>query len=119
MTIFVGNLPYKATEQDIEKLFQHKASARIVYDRDTKQSKGFGFVDLDTAETAKSELARLQSSTVTLMGRQVRFGEAETKPERGNHKTRDDGRGNQDIGNGGRKHKAWEREARNKGYTTY
>ena len=112
MTIFVGNLPYTATESDVEGLFKVKASARIIFDRETNRSKGFGFVDFDTAETAKAELAKIQTKPVSLQGRTLVFGEAEKKSggkPQGNRQGGGQGGGHQPRRNN-------DREARNRGY---
>jgi len=47
MNIYVGNLPYTAADDDLRKLFEEYGtvdSARVIVDRATNQSKGFGFV---------------------------------------------------------------------------
>lgn len=59
--LFVGNLPYEFTEDDLRNLFSsygEVAYAKIISDRDTGRSKGFGFVELpeDVALTAMSEV---------------------------------------------------------------
>ncbi|NQY66680.1 MAG: RNA-binding protein [Flavobacteriales bacterium] len=62
MTIYVGNIPYSMTEEDLQKIFgEHGAvqSAKIIVNKFNGRSKGFGFVDMDNAsveETAVSEL---------------------------------------------------------------
>ena len=84
MTIFVGNLPYSATEVDVENLFKVKTSARIIMDRELNRSKGFGFIDFDTAEIAKAELKRLKERPIQLGGRTLVFNEAEHKAGPGN-----------------------------------
>ena len=122
MTIFVGNLPYDANECDVEALFKHKASARVIIDRETNRSKGFAFVDLDTPELARQELERLNEKPVTLKGRQIRFGEADRKPEKGNRQggnSHSSGGGNFKPRNEGRKPRSnFDRQARNRGYAT-
>lgn len=80
MTIFVGNLPYTAKYKEVESLFNSPCHVRIIIDRETGQSKGFGFVDFASKEIADAEINRLQDSNVMLGGRQVRFGEAVQKP---------------------------------------
>ena len=50
MNIYVGNLPYSLTEQDLEEAFSEfgaVSSVKIVLDRDTGRSKGFAFVEMD------------------------------------------------------------------------
>ncbi|MBM3314968.1 RNA-binding protein [candidate division WOR-3 bacterium] len=60
--IFVGNLPFSATEAQLTELFgKHGevASAAIVKDRMTDRSRGFGFVEMTTAEAATAAIAAL------------------------------------------------------------
>ena len=56
--LYVGNLPYSATDQTLFDLFSQCGtvdSAKVITDRDTGQSKGFGFVEMSTdAEAAKA-----------------------------------------------------------------
>ena len=50
MNIYVGNLPYSTTREDLEALFGEFGAvqaARVVMDRETGRSKGFGFVEMD------------------------------------------------------------------------
>jgi RNA recognition motif-containing protein len=54
--LYVGNLPYDATEQDLRQLFSEAgtvASASIITDRETGRSKGFGFVEMSTQAEAE------------------------------------------------------------------
>ncbi|MHB8757637.1 MAG: RNA recognition motif domain-containing protein [Bacillota bacterium] len=56
-TLYVGNLPWSATEDDLSRVFSQHAqvvSARVVTDRETGRSRGFGFVEVedDGAQTA-------------------------------------------------------------------
>lgn len=57
--LFIGNLPWSATPQDLRNLFSECGTveaAKIVTDRDTNKSKGFGFVVMATEEEAQSAL---------------------------------------------------------------
>ena len=62
MTIYVGNIPYSMTEDDLQKIFgEHGSvqSAKIIVNKFNGRSKGFGFVDMENdsiEETAISEL---------------------------------------------------------------
>lgn len=52
-SIYVGNLPYSASEEDIRNLFsQHGTvnSVKLINDRDTGKPRGFGFVEMDSAQ---------------------------------------------------------------------
>ncbi|MEM6640593.1 MAG: RNA-binding protein, partial [Pseudomonadota bacterium] len=53
-SIYVGNLPYSATETEIEQLFTDFGkvrSVKIIMDRESGRPRGYAFVDLDTADT--------------------------------------------------------------------
>jgi RNA recognition motif-containing protein len=57
MNIYVGNLPFNATAQDLENLFGEYGtveSAAIINDRETGRSRGFGFVEMPNEEGAKA-----------------------------------------------------------------
>jgi RNA recognition motif-containing protein len=57
MKLYVGNLPYSLTEDGLRGLFEPYGaveSARIISDRDTGQSKGFGFVEMSNADGQKA-----------------------------------------------------------------
>jgi RNA recognition motif-containing protein len=84
VNIYVGNLPYGAGDDEIRQLFEaHGAveSARVIMDRDTGQSKGFGFVEMsdDAAATAAIEAINDQD----FMGRNLRVNEARPREPRG------------------------------------
>ena len=57
--IFVGNLAWRASEEDLKKLFEaygNVLSVKIVNDQYTGKSKGFGFVEMETAEGAQAAI---------------------------------------------------------------
>lgn len=65
--IYVGNLPYTVTDADLESNFAEfgrVTSTKIMIDRETSRSKGFGFVELDTAEAAQSAIDGLNGVSV-------------------------------------------------------
>lgn len=56
-TLYVGNLPWTTTEEELSSLFSQHAqvvSARIVTDRETSRSRGFGFVEVEDSEADKA-----------------------------------------------------------------
>ncbi len=58
--LYVGNLPYDATEEDLRQLFSGAgtvASASIIMDRETGRSKGFGFVEMSTQAEAEKAVS--------------------------------------------------------------
>ena len=80
--LFVGNLPFTATEEEVRALCaeggRNVTSAKLVADRDTGQSRGFAFVDLETEEMAKAAIASLNGRD--LGGRALKVNEAQDKP---------------------------------------
>jgi cold-inducible RNA-binding protein len=60
--IFVGNLPFSATSSELEQLFgQHGAvtSAQVISDRETGRSRGFGFVEMESSDSARAAIEAL------------------------------------------------------------
>ncbi len=75
--IYVGGLPYAATEQQLSDLFaQHGAveSARVITDKFTGQSRGFGFVEMSTSEDAQKAISALNGTQMD--GRTLTVNEA-------------------------------------------
>ena len=82
MKLYVGNLPWSATDSDLENLFAAVgpvSSAQVVTDRDTGRSRGFGFVEMADADASRaiSEINGKQ-----LESRELRVNEAQSKPRR-------------------------------------
>ena len=83
MNIYIGNLPYSISEDDLRDLFAthgEVSSANIIIDRDSGRSKGFGFVEMPDKSQAESAINALNESDV--QGRNVRVNEARPRPER-------------------------------------
>jgi RNA recognition motif-containing protein len=81
--IYVGNLSYNTMEDGLRNIFQNYgtvASAKIITDRDSGQSKGFGFVEMGSDEEAGAAIAALNGQT--LDGRALKVNEAMDKPRR-------------------------------------
>jgi len=81
--IYVGGLPYSATEQQLSDLFgQHGgvASARIITDKFTGQSRGFGFVEMSTDQEAQAAITALNGAEMG--GRTLTVNEARPKESR-------------------------------------
>lgn len=73
--LFVGNLPFDATRQDLERYFAKAGrvrSARIVIDTESGRSKGYGFVEMETLEAATNAI---QLSRFPLGGRTLKVSE--------------------------------------------
>jgi RNA recognition motif-containing protein len=94
--IFVGNLSYNATEDAVRSMFEEYGTVdrvSIVTDRDTGQSKGFGFVEM--SGDAEGERAISSLSGRDLNGRALTINEARPKTDRGSG------------GGGGRQNNRW------------
>ena len=76
--IYVGNLPYTYAEEDLKKLFEsygEVTSAKVITDRDTGRSRGFGFVEMankEEAAKAMDELGRKKVGERTLVVNEAR-----------------------------------------------
>ncbi|HEY6629451.1 MAG TPA: RNA-binding protein [Acidimicrobiia bacterium] len=82
MNIYVGNLPFNATAQDLENLFGEYGtveSAAIINDRETGRSRGFGFVEMPNDEGAKA-ISELDGADYN--GRALKVNEARPREER-------------------------------------
>jgi RNA recognition motif-containing protein len=87
--VYVGNMNYSTTETALRDLFTQYgevASVNIIVDRYTGKAKGFGFVEMNTEEEARSAIEALNG--FEFMGRQLRVNEAEDKPRRDNFRPR-------------------------------
>ncbi len=81
MNIYVGNLPYATTEQELNEIFSEYgevSSAKIIIDRETGRSKGFGFVEMSDNEAAKA-IEELHGAEYN--GKQLTVNEAREKKE--------------------------------------
>jgi RNA recognition motif-containing protein len=84
MNIYVGNLSWNLKDQDLANLFTpygEVASAKIVMDKFTQRSKGFGFVEMANDEQAQAAIAQLNGSEVD--GRNLVVNESRPKEEGG------------------------------------
>ena len=82
--IFVGNLSYSATEDSIRALFTQYGtveSVTILTDRDTGQSRGFGFVEMSDSNAGRKAIAGLNNAD--FVGRTLNVSEARPKEDRG------------------------------------
>ena len=83
MHIFVGNLEFSATEQDIRQLFEQYGvvdTVRIMTDRETGRPRGFGFVEMSDDTAAHAAITGLQGAA--LGGRTLSVNEARPREER-------------------------------------
>jgi cold-inducible RNA-binding protein len=100
MKLYVGNLPFSTTENELTRLFSQVGnvqSARLMTDRETGRSRGFAFVEL--ADRSEGEAAISKFNGYELQGRAIKVNEAKPQEGRG---SRGGGRGDYGYGGGGR-----------------
>ena len=106
--LYVGGLPYAATESQLTTLFAAHGtveSARVITDKFTGQSRGFGFVEMATQEEAKAAITGLNGTQMD--GRPLTVNEAKPQEPRtggGGGGRNCNGRGGDDFGNRSRLH---------------
>jgi len=84
MNIYVGNLPHKVTEDEVRQAFAEfgqVTEVRLIVDKFSGESKGFGFVEMPSKEEAEKAIAELNGKDVK--GRAMTVNEAKPKTERG------------------------------------
>ena len=77
MNIYVGNLPYQLTEEELKETFEEFGeveSSKIIMDKYSGRSKGFGFVEMPNDEEAKQAIESMNDSD--LKGRNIRVNQA-------------------------------------------
>src|SRR5216110_1266789 len=82
--LYVGNLPYKATDEDLTTLFSSAGgvtSARVMRDMATGRARGFGFVEMASDEAAQKAIDQFNEHEME--GRKLVVNEAKPKPEGG------------------------------------
>ena len=81
--LYVGSLAYSITDDKLKELFAEAGtvtSAQVIMDRDSNQSKGFGFVEMSSEEEAKEAIKLLNGKSVE--GRDIMVNEARPKEDR-------------------------------------
>jgi len=84
MTIYVGNLSFQMKDDDLKNVFSefgNVVSAKVISDKYSGRSKGFGFVEMDNDAAGKAAIEALNGKEV--QGRPLRVNEARPKEERG------------------------------------
>ena len=117
MNIYVGNLSWQMTDEDLRNLFEQHgsvSSAKIVKDKVSGRSKGFGFVEMEDDAEAQQAITNLYDSEV--MGRKIIVNESQPKQQSsgggGGYKKRSFGGG----GGGGYKKGGYDRGGSGGGY---
>lgn len=83
--LYVSNLSYNANENDLTSVFEEFGTvteAKVVIDRETNRSRGFGFVTFEKAEDADAAIAAVNDTS--FMGRNLKVSEAVDKPRNNN-----------------------------------
>ena len=83
MNIYVANLNFKVQDEELRELFEahgEVSSAKIIKDRDSGQSRGFGFVEMPDDDNAALAIEQLDGTDFG--GRSLRVSEARPRPER-------------------------------------
>ncbi len=85
MNIYVGNLHYNVGDEDLKQVFEEYGeveSVKIVKDRETGRSKGFGFIEMNNDSQAREAIEELNGAE--LMGRVMKVNESRPKPANNN-----------------------------------
>ena len=99
--LYVGGLPYSTTDEELSEAFSAHGtvtSAKVIVDRETNRSKGFGFVEFENDDEGKAAEAAMNDTD--LGGRTIRVTEA--RPLQDKPRRNFDGGGNRDRGNNNR-----------------
>ena len=99
MNIYVSNLSFNVQDEDLREFFTsygEVSSAKVIMDKETGRSRGFGFVEMSDDEAAKKAISELDGASVE--GRNIRVNEAKPREDR---PARSGGGGGYRGGNGG------------------
>jgi len=83
--LYVGNLPFTATEETVRALFATHGTVEkvsLISDRDTGQPRGFGFVEMSNADASRAMQAL---NGADFQGRALKVNEAQDRPRTGGH----------------------------------
>jgi len=97
MNIYVANIPFNATDSDLKQLFEgygSVTSAKIIIDKETQRSRGFGFVDMPDDSSARKAMNELNG--FNFQGKDLNVNEARPKTDN----PRGGGYGNRSGGDG-------------------
>jgi RNA recognition motif-containing protein len=86
--LFVGSLPYSVDDAQLQELFAavgNVVSAKVIMDRESGRSKGFGFVEMGSDEEAKAAIEQLDGKEVS--GRAIAVKEAQPREDRGERRS--------------------------------
>ena len=80
--LFVGSLPFSLSEDELREAFESVGTvdrAKIIHDRDTGRSKGFGFVEMSSVDEAKQAIESLNETEIN--GRKIVVSEAKERSQ--------------------------------------
>ncbi|NLA23475.1 MAG: RNA-binding protein [Bacteroidales bacterium] len=89
MNIYVAGIPFKASEEELKELFEEYGevvSAKIIYDKFTRKSRGFGFVEMSNDDDAQRAIEALNN--YSFMGKNLIVNEAKPRTENSFNKNR-------------------------------
>ncbi|MBW1715800.1 MAG: RNA-binding protein [Deltaproteobacteria bacterium] len=89
MNIYVGNLPYNVTEEELREAFSEfgeVSSVNVIMDKYSGQSKGFGFVEMEKSSEAEEAIKALNESS--LKGRNIKVNQAKPRGKRPQRRSR-------------------------------
>ena len=95
MNIYVGNLPYSVNSQELREAFEAYgavSSAEVIFDRRTKRSRGYGFVEMDREQDGRRAIDALNGTD--FKGRELRVDESKPKSEKGERRNGGNARSN-------------------------
>lgn len=111
MNIYVANIPFKASEGELRELFEQHgevSSAKIILDKETNRSRGFGFIEMPDSEAGQNAINELNGSN--FLGKDLLVNEARPKtdaPRGGGYGNRGNGGGYGNRSGGGGFSKRW------------
>ena len=111
MNIYVANIPFKASEAELRELFEQHgevSSVKIILDKETNRSRGFGFIEMPDDSAAKQAINELNG--YSFIGKELVVNEARPKsdaPRGGGYGNRGGGGGYGNRGGGGGYNKKW------------
>ena len=92
MTVYVGNLPYEVTEEDLQNVFAEYGSVKRVkmpIDRETGKQRGFGFVDMEAENEEATAIDNLDGAE--WMGRTLKVNKAKPREQRTSNRSWNNG----------------------------
>ncbi|HYF68857.1 MAG TPA: RNA-binding protein [Ohtaekwangia sp.] len=82
MNIYVANIPFKASEEELRELFEEHgevSSAKIIMDKETQRSRGFGFIDMPDDASGREAISKLNG--FNFLGKDLLVNEARPKTD--------------------------------------